>query len=255
MEETQASTPFTCMFWDETKSALSSQGCTFVSVSFAEVLCYCEHATDFMSFLKTGKEVLVSANHSVFSVLWEMKGSDLLDNMGVYFVFSYWIIYISLAVLFSQIDRCKLRRNYYRKLFIQMHGHDPLYQHSSDRKLPTHSETDRARRTTLVRTSIIKVTPLRPPTETLGFSSIKTLTLTDIHADAEAKSAWTKISKKLKLYASAAKESRKCCCCVMGRVVCSELQTNNLPFNLFSTTSPMSPRVVRLTLFCFACLL
>lgn len=66
--------------------------------------------TDFMSFLETGRDVLVNSNHNVFYVLWEITGDDLKKNIGLYFVICYWIIYISLAVLFSLVDRCKLKK-------------------------------------------------------------------------------------------------------------------------------------------------
>lgn len=48
----------------------------------------------------------------------------------------------------------------------------------------------------------MKVKPVRAPD---GFGPMKTITLSDINADAESKNVWGKISKKLKEYASAAK--------------------------------------------------
>ena len=68
------------------------------------------------------------------------------------------------------------------------------------------------------------------------------------------KNMWTKIKGKLKNHIERAKDERKCCCVVVGRVTMSELENNNLIFNLFKTTSPLTPRVLRLSLFSFGLL-
>lgn len=68
------------------------------------------------------------------------------------------------------------------------------------------------------------------------------------------KTLCTKIKGKLNAQLERAKDERKCCCVVVGRVTVDELESNNLAFNLFKTTSPLTPRLIRLSLFSFTLL-
>lgn len=79
--------------------------------------CYCNHLTDFMSFLEKGNEVIDQSNYSIFSALNDIGPEDLLHNLAMQMAVFFWIIYILLAVLVVRVDHSKLKRSFFRKLF------------------------------------------------------------------------------------------------------------------------------------------
>ena len=58
-----------CLFLDEAINELSDEGCTVEQFTSKEVVCACNHLTDFVVFVKGSYEPLLNSNYNVFTGL------------------------------------------------------------------------------------------------------------------------------------------------------------------------------------------
>ena len=65
--------------------------------------------TPFGAFLDKGIAVLASSNYDIVEGLRSLTWSNLLTNIGLYVLVVYWGSYLVLGVIFSQIDKIKLK--------------------------------------------------------------------------------------------------------------------------------------------------
>ena len=72
-------------------------------------MCSCNHMTPFGAFLDKGIAVLASSNYDIVEGLRSLTWSNLLTNIGLYVLVVYWGSYLVLGIVFSQIDKIKLK--------------------------------------------------------------------------------------------------------------------------------------------------
>ena len=56
--------------------------------------------TDFMVFLKTGKQVITQANFNVIGSISELNFANLKQNLGFYFALGYCGAYLFVVLIF-----------------------------------------------------------------------------------------------------------------------------------------------------------
>ena len=91
-----------------------------VSVTATSIKCQCNHMTDFMSFLKTGLSVLEDSNYDVFSAVTQLRPSNLVNNVGVYFALSYWGSFLLFLVVVLLLDQRRLSDSYFENYFLSL---------------------------------------------------------------------------------------------------------------------------------------
>ena len=146
-------------------------------------------------------------------------------------------------MLLTILDTQKLKKSFYEEMFRSL----------NQREVPSIS-TKRTLETNPVEYSFS--TPRSSKSKSEDLNSHRSLTgtvapnkrVSSIASISTIKVTPTRTSQIRKKFQKALKK-RKSCCGKMASVTFTELKENNMPYNLVTTTSTLSPRAVRLTLF------
>ena len=73
VEGTKQLSDLACSYYDSENREISTAGCSVLGVTNEAIQCGCNHMTDFMSFVKTGRNVLEDSNDSLFESVRDLN--------------------------------------------------------------------------------------------------------------------------------------------------------------------------------------
>lgn len=91
------------------------------TIKESSFVCETTHFTDFAPFFHSGASVLVSSNYNIWHALKHVKLASLGSNIGFFVVYVYWGCLLILGVLCSQVDRSKLKPDFFTALYLTTH--------------------------------------------------------------------------------------------------------------------------------------
>ena len=118
-----------CSFYDAKTKSVSSEGCRLLDVNATSITCACNHMTDFMVFVRTGAQVLQSANYNVFRAATRLSFSSLTANLGFIFFLLYWGLYLALLLTLALLTRRGRRKSFFSRLFASLRREEKLMKH------------------------------------------------------------------------------------------------------------------------------
>ena len=116
-----------CSFLDSQTGSISSEGCSLLELTTTSIKCACDHLTDFMAFLKSGEDVITSANYNVFRALPELTFANLQRNLGFHFFLGFWSVFLFSLFLLLLLNARRFSHNkFFYKLYASLNKQEQL---------------------------------------------------------------------------------------------------------------------------------
>ena len=116
-----------CSFLDTQTGSISSEGCSLLELTTTSIKCACDHLTDFMAFLKSGEDVITSANYNVFRALPELTFANLQRNLGFHFFLGFWSVFLFSLFLLLLLNARRFSHNkFFYKLYASLNKQEQL---------------------------------------------------------------------------------------------------------------------------------
>ena len=86
---------------------MSNEGCWVQDFSQNELICACNHLTDFIGFVEAGYSPLLKSNYNAFTALPTLKFHSLSSNTGLILSYIYFGTYLAFLLVGSSVLKKK----------------------------------------------------------------------------------------------------------------------------------------------------